>query len=129
MILLWFALGTLLAYGIARYNESNKLFWQLFLAFVLGFTATVVCNRAFHSEERSNDNLTQVCPTQVLYVVQGNAYYPTRIDITTPLKVTGSELVSQDITPVLNEVEVASSEVFGRTRDQPIQTIIQPPEC
>ena len=36
MILIYFVLGFLLALGIARYNQSNKLFWTLFMSFVLG---------------------------------------------------------------------------------------------
>lgn len=36
MILLWLTLAVLLAGLIARYNQSNKLFWILFTSFVVG---------------------------------------------------------------------------------------------
>lgn len=128
MILLWFVLGMLLAFAIARYNKSNKLFWQLALSFVLGYALTVMYTRTF--SERSSDNLTQVCPTQVPVVTSGNTLYllTDACDMTS-VKVTAFEPVSQVYTPTECEGVAISSEVFGRTRDQPILTITQPPEC
>lgn len=130
MILLWFVLGILLAFAIARYNESNKLFWQLMLAFVLGYAATVMCTRTFDEEGRSSVNLTQVYPTQVPVIMPNSKIYFLNgmCDVATT-KVTASEPVSQDITPVLYKIGIVPSEVFGRTRDQPIVTLTQPPEC
>lgn len=130
MILLWFVLGMLLAFGIARYNESNKLFWQLVVSFALGYTATVMCTRTFGGDERSNDDLTQVGPTQVPVIATNSMLYLFGFaDNLASTKVTALDLVSQDYAPVQNEVSVISSEVFGRVRDQPLLTLTQPPEC
>lgn len=128
MILLWFTLGVLLVYGIARYNKSNKLFWQLTLSFILGYAATVMCTRTFG--ERSSKNLTQVCPTQAPTMASGSiVYLLAGVDGLAPLKVTAFKPVSQVYTPEKCEKTAIPSEVFGRTRDQPILTITQPPEC
>lgn len=128
MILLWFVLGILLALAIARYNRSQKLFWQLALSFVLGYALTVMCTRTF--SERSSDNLTQVCPTQVSVVTSGNTLCLLTDDCNmTSVKVTAFEPVSQVYTPDECEKIAIPSKVFGRTRDQPLLTITQPPEC
>lgn len=130
MILLWFILGIALAFGIARYNESNKLFWQLMLAFILGYAVTVMCTRTFNGNERSNESFVQVCPTQApIIAASTNAYLFSIANSMAQVKVTDLELVSQDFTPVQNEADVISSEVFERTRDQPNVKLIQPPEC
>lgn len=128
MIVLWFVLGILIAFGIARYNESNKLFWQLTLAFVLGYALTVMCTRTFGNEE-SDKNPTQVLPTQVQSMVSGSAIYlfGNTVDMQSS-KVTASTLVSQVYTPALHGENVTLSEVFGRTRDQPIEIKTEPPE-
>ena len=57
---------------IARYNESNKLFWNLFIAFVGAFTiASIVI--AISNREPKKENLTQMYPTQ-LYVSASNVF-------------------------------------------------------
>lgn len=128
MIVLWFVLGILLAFGIARYNESNKLFWQLTLAFILGYAATVMCTRTF-GNEKSNENNTQVLSTQ------GSSFAPNSIIYLfgnttgmTSSKVTASIPVSQMYALKTREVNITLSEVFGRTRDQPIEILTKPPE-
>ena len=63
MVLFWFLLGIALILCIARYNESNKLFWSLFIAYIGAFTtASIVL--ALNNHEPKKVNLTQVCPTQ-----------------------------------------------------------------
>lgn len=129
MILLWFTLGILLAFGIARYNESNKLFWQLVLAFVLGYAATVMVDRTVNEDERGNVNLVQVCPTQTSVDVQ-TAYLPLfNTSNMTSVKVTALKSVIQDYIPDVCKGCTTSSKVLGRTRDQPIKIDTMPPEC
>lgn len=130
MILLWFVLGILLAFGIARYNESNKLFWQLAISFVLGYAATVMVTRTINGSEQSSENLVQVCPTQMPTVVSGSdIVYLLAGTATAPKKVTALESVVQVSTSEEREVSAILSKVFGRTRDQPLLTLTQPPEC
>mgnify|MGYP000446649585 CR=1 FL=1 len=78
MTLFLFILGLFAIFCIGRYNESNKLFWTLLIAFVGGFTAANI------AIESIRDNKTKVCKidvqsTQVsnglsdlLYLVTGN---------------------------------------------------------
>lgn len=130
MIFTLFALGMLVAFGIARYNESNKVFWQLMLAWVLGYATIVMVHRTFGNDERNGENLVQMCPTQMSTVVSdASLLYLLADTAVTPTKVTALDSVSQVFTPEEHEVDSISSEVYGRTRDQPLQTLTPPPEC
>lgn len=129
MILLWFLSGILLALGIARYNKSNKLFWQLALSFTLGYAATVMVSRTINGDERSSENLVQVCPTQMPTAVFSTPLVYQTTAVMAPAKVTALESAVQVLTPGSHETIAISSEVYGRTRDQPLLTITQPPEC
>ena len=129
MILLWFLSGILLAFGIARYNKSNKLFWQLAFCLTLGYAATIMVNRTFGSKERSSDDLVQVCPTQMPSVVISAPALSQITSVLAPSKVTDLNSAVQVFTPEEHEVLTASSKVYGRTRDQPLSTLTQPPEC
>ena len=129
MILLWFILGIALIFGIARYNESNKLFWTLLFSFVMGFTGTKMMFDIHRSNEQSNVNLTQVYSTQVpVAKLSTNTCYITSIAPQEGNVVTAHQPVSQSVMPALSEKNVISSEVFGRTRDQPQLNLIKPPE-
>jgi hypothetical protein len=126
MVLLWFVIGILLILCIARYNESNKLFWQLFLAFILGFAATKMVTHT-NSNNQSNVALTQVYPTQV-----SNAYTWGIISHNLGAKelyvVTAQTPVSQEYTPVLHESKITLNKTCGKVRDQPQETLTNPPE-
>lgn len=130
MTLLWTLFGIALALGIARYNQSNKLFWQLVLAFIVGYAGTVMYTRTFNSDEEGKKNLTQVYPTQVSKTTLGSTVYllANDLSLTAKKKVTASAPVSQDNTPEASEIDLILSKVFGKTRDQPMLTLIKPPE-
>lgn len=119
MILLWFVLGILLAFSIARYNQSNKLFWQLVLAFIFGYATAVMIDRTINGNERSSDDLVQVSPTQMPTAVDGAMALFETTAVMESSKVTALNSVVQVLTPAEYEVVAASSKVFGRTRDQP----------
>ena len=128
MILLWFFLAVVLILAIARYNESNKLFWTLLFAFVMGFAGTkMVLNTISGNEKESNVNQTQVIstqmPTEALSTIQ---YYITDAVCEANDAVTGQYFVGQSM-PVSSE-NVILSEIYGRTRDQPQSSLIKPPE-
>jgi len=128
MILLWFILGIALIFSIARYNESNKLFWTLFVAYILGFTGTKMLVQTVGGNKQSNVNQAQVYSTQVQPTVK-SVSTPFQIKVATAYKkVTGSKPVGQSLTPDLSENDITSSEVSERTRDQPQLTLTQPPE-
>ena len=125
MILTWFILGIAIIFCIARYNESNKLFWQLLLALLIGFSVTKMIQQV--NKSKSNVTLAQVYPTQVSKaqtwaIIAYNAY------VKESNVVTAQPLVSQEYTPVEHESEVILSKICGRVRDQPQEIITNPPE-
>lgn len=69
MILLEVLCGIIVAGAIARYNESNKLFWILFTSFVLGIAGQTVYEIATESHDSDSKTLVQNAPTQSLPVV------------------------------------------------------------
>ena len=129
MTVLWFILGIVLIFGIARYNESNKLFWTLLFAFIMGFAGTKMVINDHHEDEQSNGNLTQVCSTHVPKTVLSMATCYIISNLSKAYNVvTAQQHVSQSLTPALSETNITLSEVFERTRDQPSLTLIKPPE-
>lgn len=123
MTVLWFILGIALIFGIARYNESNKLFWTLLFAFVMGFAGTKMVLSNHHGDEQSNGNLTQVCSTCVPMTMSStNMYYITDNLSKAGEVVTAQQHMGQSLTPALSEVNITLSEVSRRTRDQPTIT-------
>ena len=129
MILLWLLLGIALILGIARYNESNKLFWMLLFAYVMGFAGTKMVLQTSNGNEQGNGNLTtQVYSTQAPTVSLSTLVYYITSNTEATNVVTAQTPVSQGYTPALSETKITLSEVFGRTRDQPTLTLIKPPE-
>ena len=128
MILLWFFIGILIILGIARYNESSKLFWTLLISYVMGFAGTKMVYDITSSDEQSNVNLTQVYSTQAKSTTLNTAMYSiTNVTSNDEVMVTAFKPVSQNTLFASNENYVILSEIFGRTRDQP-QILIKPPE-
>lgn len=72
MILFWFILGFIVAVAIARINansnNSNKLFWTLFISFLLGIVGGTFAAKLIGSKNKTD--LDQVHPTQVIYNVE-----------------------------------------------------------
>ena len=64
MALFWFLLGIAIIFAIARYNESNRLFWVLCLSFVGSYMAASVIQKTMYNTQNKK-NLVQVQPTQV----------------------------------------------------------------
>lgn len=129
MILLWFFVGILIIFAIARYNESNKLFWVFLLSYVMGFAGTKMVYDTFSGDKQSNDDLVQVSSTQVMSTALSTAtYFITDNKVDDNTMVTAFKPVSQGISPTIHKVDVTLSEVFGRTRDQPQSAQIKPPE-
>lgn len=130
MTILWFILGIALIFGIARYNESNKLFWTLLFAFVMGFAGTKMVLNDHHGDEQSNDGFTKVYPTYGSTTILSTSMYYIASNLSKANKVvTAQQHASQGLTPSLCEINITSSEVSRRTRDQPLlTTLIKPPE-
>ena len=127
MTLALFAFAVALALGIARYNNSNKLFWTLLTCFILGIACTKVVHDTFSEKEQSEQSLDQAYPTQGL-VATGNTYMLfTNPDIySTDVKVT-SKPVSQALTPDYIESLCTLSNVSGVTQGLYLHTLPNPP--
>lgn len=118
MTFILFVLGLVAITLIARYNESNTLFWKLFLSFVLGIAATGTYF-ALTTNKQDKAKLTQVCPMQDRgYTLDMHKCLLANVD-------PESEDLSQPLagkvyTPASCEKSrFVLSKVFGRTRDQP----------
>ena len=98
MTLFLFIVGIILIALVARYNESNKLFWALLTSYVLSFAGCKLLIDSFGHNE-SNNTFMQVQPTQGLAASPGSlVYLLADEDLSAPTKVT-SEPVSQAIVP------------------------------
>lgn len=66
MDLLWFLTGIVIIFFIARYNESNKLFWTLLISFTGSFAVATTVMRIINSnsKEEVKKSVIQTCPTQ-----------------------------------------------------------------
>lgn len=69
-----FVLGIVLITLLARYNESNKLFWTLLVCYTLGFVGTKLAFDALRTDE-SKVTVDQIQPTQGLAVTQSSLLY------------------------------------------------------
>lgn len=127
MTLFIFILGLLLILGIARYNESNKLFWILFVSYVLGFAGVKVIYDTFYkNKEQSSQTLNQAYPTQALLATDGACMFTiANVDNTTTVKVT-SNPVSQVNTPDYVE-SLGTLSVYGVTHGQYLHILPNPP--
>ena len=126
-VALLFILGILCILGIARYNNSNKVFWALFVSYTLAFTVGTIAYKATEKKEQSQVMLNQAYPTQGLLATQGTfVCIPEYVDYTTPVKVTSS-LVSQDYTPDMVEYTQTLSDVYGVTRGLYLHALPNPP--
>jgi hypothetical protein len=128
MILLWFIAGIALIFGIARYNESNKLFWTLLFCYVMGFAGTKMVLQAVDDNEKSNVSFSQTSSTQEsVDAAMLTTLSQTAVDLM-PMKVTASTPASQNYMFEEKETGIILSEVSGRTRDQPQLSLLKPPE-
>lgn len=127
MTLALFILGILIIFGIARYNESNKLFWTLLFAYTIGFAGTKVLYDTFKEKKQSETTLNQACPIQGL-IAAGNtiAYFKETACDLTPTKVT-SNLVGQVYTPDTVERNNTLSCVSGVTQGRNFKNLPNPP--
>lgn len=125
MTLALFLLGIIIIAAISRYNESNKLFWSLLVAYLLSFSVGKLYIN-YSDKKKSDVQLTQAYPTQGLTVVSGNMIFPLA-DMTSVAAVKEtSKPVSQVITPDYCESIVTLS-VCGVTHEQYIHILPNPP--
>lgn len=124
---LLFIAGILGILCIAKYNNSNKVFWTLLVSYTLAFTIGTIAYKATGKKEQSQVMLNQAYPTQGLLAAQGTfVCIPEFVDYVTPVKVTSS-LVSQDYTPDMVEFSQTLSDVCGVTHRLYLHVLPNPP--
>lgn len=127
MTIIAFILGILLILCIARYNESNKLFWTLLTAYTLSFTAAKMYYDIFGEKEQSEKTLKQASPTQGLAVTSDTCMCFVTDELpTTNVKVT-SKPASQVSMPVYIECIPTLSDVSVVTPGQYLHNLANPP--
>lgn len=117
MVVLLFILGTVLALGFARYNESNKLFWALFLSMTVGFAGATMLTGSSNKQDDEKTHM-QVCPMQAPTVASdipcllADAALEVNID-------ESLDPAGQVNAPAESESKSVYSTIFGSARDQP----------
>lgn len=120
-----FVLGVVLIVLLARYNESNKLFWTLLTCFTLGFAGSTLVYKTFYKKE-SKAKVEQVQPTQALAMTSGSLVYLLADDtLPASVKVT-SNPVSQANVPTTN-ISSTLSYASGVTQGLYLHVLPNPP--
>lgn len=98
MTLFWCLAAIAVALIIARYNQSNKLFWILMISFLTGIAGAAIYDKLSNGkDDQSEEQLTQVCPTQNIDILAQTimCLEPTSMTV----KCVKPTSVSQDNTP------------------------------
>lgn len=115
-----FCLVLLAIAAIARYNESNKLFWTLLVPFLVGFAVLSMTKKSYGKQEEKV--VMQQNPTQVAALAPDAFMYLLAGDSSKAPKKETSKPASQD-SVALNSNHASSSEIAIKTRDQPTDSI------
>lgn len=116
MDLFLFSLIVLIIAAVARYNESNKLFWTLLTPFVVAFAVTKMIQK--DSSPKQDETVTlQVSPTQSPVLTSDAFMYLLAGDSVQETKKATSPSVSKDTIPVENDT-IIRSKATSKIRDQ-----------
>lgn len=114
----WFIAGFVACIAAARYNESDDLFWKLFISFVGAFTAGTVVRTALENDQEQKIVVVESAPTQVLESMPGVAAFRLAdISLSATRGEKSPKPVSKDSS--LNENDSLLSEVLSSARGQP----------
>jgi hypothetical protein len=117
MDLFLFALIVFVIGLIARYNESNKLFWTLLTPFVVAFAVTKMVTK--DSSPKQDETVTlQVNPTQSAVLTSDAFMYLLAGDSVSGTKKATSPSVGKDTIPAAKDTIIPSKATVN-TRDQP----------
>ena len=116
MDLFLFSLIVLIIAAVARYNESNKLFWTLLTPFVVAFAVTKMIQK--DSSPKQDETVTlQVSPTQSPVLTSDAFMYLLAGDSVSETKKETSPSVGKDTIPVENDT-IIRSKATSKIRDQ-----------
>ena len=126
MILTLFLIGIILIALIARYNESNKLFWTLLTAYTLSFAVTKMMLPS-SSEQKDETTLLQTHPTQGIVVTPGTFMYLLPEDTAIIHEGKLSNPVGKDTVYASEKESLILSKITTTARDQPVHMLPNPP--
>lgn len=125
MTLFLFFLGLAIITIIARYNESNKLFWALLTAYTMSFVGTKLVYDNFVKDESKN-TFEQVQPTQGPMAASGSFQFLVTDDISSATTKVTSKPVSKANVPAV-ERSITLSDVSGVTEGLYLHVLPNPP--
>lgn len=103
--LLSLLIGGLVIAGVARYNKSNKLFWQLLMSFLIGFACGHVGKsyKAYTNKKPGITVVTAMQPSQALTVIDGI------FDSALPTDICVLDESDSNVAPVMAKVALAEN--------------------
>lgn len=117
MTLFMFLIGILIILGIARYNESEKLFWTLFVSFTGTFAAATAVSEYMDSKKQDKVEVVSSAPTQVLFGGSRKCYVLADSSKTVTDEEKSSVPVSKD--SLIAKPDFILSKSCAPARDQP----------
>lgn len=115
--LITFLATTAVILGIARYNESDSLFWKLFISLVGAYAAATVVHNVIDSKEQNKVVMVTELPTQVQQSVSCIPYALAEISLAATKREKSPKPVSKD--SFITNNDSILSKVFVSARGQP----------
>ena len=119
MILFMFLLGLLIILGIARYNESEKLFWTLFVSYIGSFAATVAVSEYISNKKQNKVEVVSPAPTQAPLSGSRRCFVLADLIEVVTDEEKSSDPVSKDLAETKHNLVL--SKVYVNVRGQPIE--------
>lgn len=119
----FFLVGLLIITLVARYNENEKLFWQLLISFIGTYGAATIAINALSSEKKQSKEV--VITSKPMQAPTSKSYnFCSLADLSSLVTVEEYPSVpaGKDIASKLNDPSL--SEVGRGARDQPMDTIM-----
>lgn len=117
MTLFWFVIGILAIISISRYNESDKLFWKLFISFLGGFATVVAVSEYISNKQQNKVEVVTNAPTQALDSASHTYCVMPDSSVTVSKEEKSSDPVSKDSAGLKFNLIRSKVAIFGR--DQP----------
>lgn len=117
MDLIVLALGLGIITCMARYNENDRLFWQLALAWIGSFAAAEVVTNVIDHNEQNKSIVISSTPTQVQQSIPCIDYTLAEMSLAATRREKSQKPVSKDST--INSNDSILSEVHVAARGQP----------
>ena len=117
MTILLFLLGVLIAIGIARYNESDSLFWKLFVSLAGTYFACIAVHHYLNDDKKDKIEVVSIAPTQALPAAKTNVFTFAQLSKAVTKGDSNPAPVSKDT--LLKRTDSIQSKVSGDSRAQP----------